>query len=86
MSDEKKKKGRPCKMSYTKFNQKTKTPIQIETEAHFHCWASRPTKNDDKSFNSRITETVGICELPDGWIRLVRPEKIQFTDVAVASV
>lgn len=46
-------------------------------KAVFHCWGYRPVK-DVK--DSPHVETVAVCELPGGNIRLVRPENVQFTD------
>jgi hypothetical protein len=77
----KEKKGRPAKISFKSYDP-DKGVAFIESLAQFHCWGSRPPKKpqDDKP---RLTgsETVGICELPNGQVRLVQPERIQFLDV-----
>ena len=70
------KRGRPAKITFKRFDKESDKVMTVESEARFHCWGNRPAK--DKTTIS--TETVGICELPDGHIKLVMPERIQFQD------
>lgn len=70
-----KEKGRPANITYKLYD---KDEVKdISSDARFHCWGHRRLKGEQK-VNS--TETVGICELTDGQIRLVLPEKIKFLD------
>lgn len=71
-------KGRPARISYKQWDDKNRVPIIVEADARFHCWGIRKPKEDRSQV--QISETVGICELDTGAIRLVHPEKIRFLD------
>lgn len=58
------------------FNPETQTRYEEKKEANFHCWGYRQAKTGTPKPGP--CETVGICELEDGRIRLVKPESIQF--------
>ncbi len=74
-----KKRGRNCTIKFKDFRKDGAPPI---TEAAtFHCWGYRPAKLESKQASTHC-ETVAVCELSTGHIRLVRPENIQFTDVS----
>lgn len=74
-------KGRPARITYKQFDKADREVKVIEAEARFHCWGIRKTKESTPKIVT--TETVGICELQCGAVRLVHPEKIQFLDKAV---
>ena len=71
-------KGRPARISYKQWDSTKSAPIVVETDARFHCWGVR--KQKERDVRSAVQETVGVCELPDGAVRLVQPEKIRFLD------
>lgn len=50
----------------------------VEQTAKFHVWGFRKGRSPDPKLASM--ETVGVVELPDGKIRMVLPEKVQFLD------
>jgi len=72
-------KGRPARISYKQWDDKNKIPIVVEADARFHCWGIRKPKENDRS-QMQVSETVGVCELDSGVVRLVHPEKIKFLD------
>ena len=78
-------KGRPAQISYKNFANGQVSII--EAQARFHCWGIRKSKSSDqKPKGPEVSETVGICELEDGVIRLVQPERIKFLDKGSANV
>lgn len=72
-------KGRPAQISFKDFNEETKEVYVVNTTARFHCWGIRKQKGDSPRI--RGMETVGVCELATGGIKLVQPERIKFLDV-----
>ena len=50
----------------------------IEQTARFHVWGFRKGRSPDPKLASM--EPVGVVELPDGKIRMVLTEKVQFLD------
>lgn len=74
------KKGRECHITFKQYDNTKGTVSLVESKARFHCWGIRQPKEAGKP-KVAFGETVGICELPDGKIRLVIPEKIQFKDI-----
>lgn len=76
----KRQKGRSAKIT---FKEWTDDQVKVvESNAIFHCWALRHGKQTRQGAEIRIPtmETVAICELPDGRVRMVNPEKVQFLD------
>lgn len=75
-------KGRPARIKYSLW--KDNALHEMQEEARFHCWGSRPAKKPRESDTLpkllNGMETVGICELRDGRVILARPERIQFLD------
>jgi len=72
---------RPVEMTFSQFDSDGKK--QITAQGVFHCWGQRSVlrkidPDSPKSFNTQ--ETIGVCELPTGQIRLIKPEKIIFLD------
>jgi hypothetical protein len=78
MNQEKVVKGRPARISYKQWDDQTRQAITVEADARFHCWGIRKPRETKAQIT--VSETVGICELNDGAIRLVQPEKIRFLD------
>jgi hypothetical protein len=72
-------KGRPARISYKQWDEKSRSPITLEADARFHCWGIRKPRENNRA-QIQASETVGICELADGAVRLVQPEKIKFLD------
>lgn len=67
--------GRPVKVKY-----KTRKG-EVESVGVFHQWGIRQAKDSIGAPKQNIFgETVGVCELADGSIKILRPEKITFTD------
>lgn len=58
--------------------EKAGRPELVEIPALFHVWGFRKSKHPDPKVITM--ETVAVCELPDGKIRLVMPEKVKFLD------
>lgn len=78
-AETKRQKGRSVKISFILWDGKNKN--EVTENATFHCWGVRVAKrSDDTPKGPQFAETVGICELENGHVRLVRPEKIVFTD------
>ena len=76
-----KEKGRPAQISYKNFANGQ--VLFLESKARFHCWGIRKSKTSDQKPKAlEVSETVGICELEDGTVRLVQPERIKFLDKA----
>jgi hypothetical protein len=77
----KRQRGRNAKVTYKDWSNDA---VVEKTEmATFHCWGVRIAKQSDKTPKGPpAMETVGICELENGQVRLVKPEKILFTDRA----
>ena len=70
--------GRPIKIQFIEWNGQERKIV--ESQASFHCWGFRKQKSADDKPKMTLMETVGVCELPTGDIRLVVPEKIKFLD------
>lgn len=76
-------KGRPVSIKFKKFNGRELEAK--EAVARFHCWGFRKSK-DNKWARKKderdpiIQETVAVCELEDGSIKLVIPERVKFLD------
>lgn len=73
-----KAKGRPAIITFKDYNKETKEVSLVEAKAHFHCWGVRKPKSQEPGVYG--LETVGVCELESGHVRLVYPEKIKFID------
>lgn len=81
--EQKFKSQRPVEISFSQWQQQSNTKEQITAQGVFHCWGQRSVlrkidPDSPKSFNTQ--ETIGVCELPTGQIRLIKPEKIIFLD------
>lgn len=79
-------KGRPAHVKWSVWDIEKRELLETEADARFHCWGNRPPKkiHDGEGLPPRLLngmETVGICELKDGSVKLIRPERIQFLDV-----
>lgn len=72
------KKGRPVTASFKKFDGRN--VVSVTEPAQFHCWGVRKLKNGVAGDVIGV-ETVAVCELPSGGVKLVHPERIQFTDI-----
>lgn len=83
--DGEKRKGRPARISFKSYDAEKGAAEVIEANARFHCWGIRKAKVTDERPRMPAVETVGICELETGEVRLVLPEKIKFLDKGVSN-
>jgi hypothetical protein len=71
------KKGREVVASFKKFNGRE--VVAVTETARFHCWGVRKLRATNSTEVIGV-ETVAICELGDGHVKLVHPEHVKFLD------
>ncbi len=78
--EHKRQRGRSARVTFKEWDG-TKAN-EVTRNATFHCWALRTAKMSDENpkKGNLHSETVALVEFEDGKVRMVRPEKIQFTD------
>jgi|SRR6185312_12762385 len=76
--EHKRQRGRSCKVTHKEWDGEKAN--EIVSSGTFHCWGLRQNKPADTKPKITGSETVALVEFEDGRMRMVRPDKIQFTD------
>lgn len=77
-------KGRKVEIQFKKFDKAKDQLLHLKEVATFHVWGYRQVKSMPGAPKVMVPETVAVCELSSGEIRLVSPEKVKFLEPEVA--